>query len=604
MVHAVRYPVPCNAQTNYNFLMFCTTTVVQIVIPEERSVGRAMAKPKISLQLGLMTTIVICWLVPILIIVTLGGMLFGDNYRRSVRQEIDASADYALRQVHQQLKDAIRDSKTISYDGIVRSAYRTYQQNGDSASLYRSISDYLSLSFSRAESYKAVFISFWDKTVDVDVYLLSSGTAGYEFLQACRDCEPFVLQRMADADTDICFLLLEGNLYMARNLLDSHFEPYASVVMVLEPSVVFQPLHSVPRIHDLRLEIDDTVFCMDEGNSLVPAQSGQEDIRYEAEADGHRFAFTAELEKYDLWGENPWLSRAACAVALMVLPLLVVVIALFRHHVSQPMQTLVSANLLVQSGQRGCQIDRRPPNREFEKLYSHFNAMSAELKCQFDRSYQEQQAAQRAQIKALQSQINPHFLNNTLEIINWEARIAENDRVSAMIEALSTMLGAALDRDGRTQITLKEELGYVEAYLYIIRERLGEGFRVHQQIDQSLLERLIPRLILQPIVENAVEHDITTRRGGSLWVRAYRQEERMVLEVEHDGQMTEEDRQNIRRLLSGEAEDGGQVGLRNVHQRLKLIYGPEGTLSVEQTPEGTILARISFPMAVRGGGKQ
>ena len=566
--------------------------------------GRAMAKPKISLQLGLMTTIVICWLVPILIIVTLGGMLFGDNYHRSVRQEIDASADYALRQVHQQLKDAIRDSKTISYDGIVRSAYRTYQQNGDSAALYRSISDYLSLSFSRAESYKAVFISFWDKTVDVDVYLLSSGTAGYEFLQACRDCEPFVLQRMADADTDICFLLLEGNLYMARNLLDSHFEPYASVVMVLEPSVVFQPLHSVPRIHDLRLEIDDTVFCMDEGNSLVPAQSGQEDIRYEAEADGHRFAFTAELEKYDLWGENPWLSRAACAVALMVLPLLVVVIALFRHHVSQPMQTLVSANLLVQSGQRGYQIDRRPPNREFEKLYSHFNAMSAELKCQFDRSYQEQQAAQRAQIKALQSQINPHFLNNTLEIINWEARIAENDRVSAMIEALSTMLGAALDRDGRTQITLKEELGYVEAYLYIIRERLGEGFRVHQQIDQSLLERLIPRLILQPIVENAVEHDITTRRGGSLWVRAYRQEERMVLEVEHEGQMTEEDRQNIRRLLSGEAEDGGQVGLRNVHQRLKLIYGPEGTLTVEQTPEGTILARISFPVAVRGGGKQ
>ena len=566
--------------------------------------GRAVAKPKISLQLGLMTTIVICWLVPILIIVTLGGMLFGDNYHRSVRQEIDASADYALRQVHQQLKDAIRDSKTISYDGIVRSAYRSYQQDGDSAALYRSISDYLSLSFSRAESYKAVFISFWDKTVDVDVYLLSSGTAGYEFLQACRDCEPFVLQRMADADTDICFLLLEGNLYMARNLLDSHFEPYASVVMVLEPSVVFQPLHSVPRIHDLRLEIDDTVFCMDEGNSLVPAQSGQEDIRYEAEADGHRFAFTAELEKYDLWGENPWLSRAACAVALMVLPLLVVVIALFRHHVSQPMQTLVSANLLVQSGQRGYQIDRRPPNREFEKLYSHFNAMSAELKCQFDRSYQEQQAAQRAQIKALQSQINPHFLNNTLEIINWEARIAENDRVSAMIEALSTMLGAALDRDGRTQITLKEELGYVEAYLYIIRERLGEGFRVHQQIDQSLLERLIPRLILQPIVENAVEHDITTRRGGSLWVRAYRQEERMVLEVEHDGQMTEEDRQNIRRLLSGEAEDGGQVGLRNVHQRLKLIYGPEGTLSVEQTPEGTILARISFPMAVRGGGKQ
>lgn len=561
-----------------------------------------MAKPKISLKLGLMTTIVICWLVPILIIVALGGILFGDNYRRSVEQEIAASADYALRQVQVQLSDAIKDSKTISYDGIVRSVYRSYRQSGDSAALYRSINDYLNQKFSRADNYKAVFISFWDKAVDVDAYLLSSGTAGYELLQTCRDSEPQILQRMANADTNICFLLLDGNLYMARNLLDSHFEPYASVVMVLEPSVVFQALYSIPRIHDLQLSIDDVLFCLDEQNSLTVGENRQGNIRYEAEIDAHRFSFTAVPEAYDLWGENPWLSRAACAVALMVLPLLIVVIVLFRHHVSRPMEVLAEANRLVQSGQRGYQIEKRPPNSEFQKLYSHFNAMSAEMKSQFERSYQEQQAAQRAQIKALQSQINPHFLNNTLEIINWEARIAENDRVSAMIEALSTMLNAALSRDGRTQIALKEELGYVEAYLYIIRERLGEGFHVHQQIDSSLLEQMIPRLILQPIVENAVEHDITTRRGGSLWVRAYRREEWIFLEVEHDGRMTEEDRQNIRLLLLDGADGGSRVGLRNVHQRLKLIYGSDGRLTMEETPAGTILARICFPMAVRGGG--
>ena len=223
-----------------------------------------MAKPKISLKLGLMMTIVICWLVPIITIVALAGVLFGDNYRRSVQQEIDASAEYALRQVQLQLADAVSDSKTLSYDGIVRSAYRSYQQNGDSAALYRSINDYLNQKFSRAENYKAVFISFWDKGVDVDAYLLSSGTAGYEFLQTCRDAEPRILRRMADADTDICFLLLDGNLYMARNLLDSHFEPYASVVMVLEPAAVFQSLRAIPRIHDLRLTVDDLSFYLDE----------------------------------------------------------------------------------------------------------------------------------------------------------------------------------------------------------------------------------------------------------------------------------------------------------------------------------------------------
>lgn len=560
-----------------------------------------MAKPKISLKLGLMMTIVICWLVPIISIVTLAGILFGNNYRRSVQQEIAASGEYALRQVCLQLEDVINDSKTMSYNGIVRSAYRSYRQNGDSAALYRSINDYLNQNYSRGDNYKAVFISFWDKDVDVDAYQLSSGTAGFELLQACRDSEARILERMADADTDICFLLLEGNLYMARNLLDSHFEPYASVVMVLEPSVVFQSLYAIPRIHDTRMAIDDTLFYQDEQNTLIPAEGGQGDIRYEADVDGHRFSFTAELEAYDLWGENPWLSRAACAVALMVLPMLIVVIALFRRHLSRPIETLAEANLLVQSGQRGYQIDRKPPNAEFEKLFSHFNAMSAEMKSQFDRSYQEQQAAQRAQIKALQSQINPHFLNNTLEIINWQARLEGNDRVSTMLEALSTMLNAALDRDGRTQIPLKEELGYVEAYLYIIRERLGEGFHGHQEIDRSLLETTIPRLILQPIVENAVEHDMTARRGGNLWVRAYRRENRIFLEVEHDGQMTDANREKIRLLLSGSEEGGSQVGLRNVHRRLKLIYGEEGKLTVEETNHGTILAQISFPVTEREG---
>jgi LytS/YehU family sensor histidine kinase len=158
------------------------------------------------------------------------------------------------------------------------------------------------------------------------------------------------------------------------------------------------------------------------------------------------------------------------------------------------------------------------------------------------------------------------------------------------------MLDAALDRGGRTQIPLREEMGYVDAYLYISRERLGDGFHVYKEIDQTVLDQPVPRLILQPIVENAVEHDITARRGGSLWVRACRPGERMVLEVEHDGTMNEEDRERIRTLLSGDAgELACGVGLRNVHQRLKLIYGDEAALEVGETERGTILARIEFP---------
>lgn len=557
-----------------------------------------MHKKKTSLRMGLLTVIVICWLVPLIIVVALAGVLLENSYQASAQKEIETSAENALQQVQMQLEGAISDSKAVSYDGIIRSAYRSFLQNGDSAALYRSVNDYLTQNFSREEQYKVVFISFWDNAVDADAYLLSSGTTGYELLRQCRSDTPRILEAMTDADTNIRFLIFDGQLYMARNLLDSSFQPYASVVMLIDAGILFRPLDGITRVSNIQLHLDECSFRVgDQGEILINEEDDQQgQIRYEMEADGHYFTFTADLIAYDLWAENPWMYGAIAGVALMVIPLLIITIWLFSHHVTRPMETLAEANLLVQSGNRGYEITRNPPNSEFAKLYDHFNAMSAELRNQFEQAYLEQQASQRAQIKALQSQINPHFLNNTLEIINWEARLAENERVCAMIEALSTMLDAALDRDGRTQIPLKEELGYVDAYLYIIRERLGEGFHVHKDIDQTILEQNIPRLILQPIVENAVEHDITRRRGGNLWVRVYCRENHMILDVEHDGSMTDADRENIRRLLRETTSEGGRLGLKNVSQRLRLLYGQRGRLTVEETENGTILARVCFPM--------
>ena len=557
-----------------------------------------MEKKKISLRMGLLTIIVICWLVPIIIMVTLAGVLFDRSYRQSVQQETDVSAQSAQRQVQMQLENAISDSKAVSYDGVIRSAYRSFQADQDQAKLYRSTNDYLNQQFARETQYKTVSIHFWGVEVGVSAYHLSSGTTGYELLNQCRASAPAILEMMQDADTDIRFLCLDGRLFMARNLLESSFTPYATVVMMLDTDLLFRPLSAISRISDLQLCIDDTVFSLGENGSIEAQEDAQRnaDMRYSVKVDDHELAFTANMVKYDIWEENPWLAWAIVFVILMVFPLLAVMIGLFYHHVTRPMEMLAQANLLVQSGQRGYEISLCPPNTEFEKLYSHFNAMSTELKSQFDRSFLEQQATQKAQIKALQSQINPHFLNNTLEIINWEARLADNQRVSAMIEALSTMLSATLDRDGRNQIPLREEMGYVDAYLYIIRERLGEGVRITKEITPAALDQMIPRLILQPIVENAVEHDITPRHGGRLCVRACCTEDRMILEVEHDGKMTDADRENIRRLLSSEATEKGQVGLKNVYRRLKLLYGEEGNLTIEEVTSGSILARISFPL--------
>lgn len=557
-----------------------------------------MKKRPISLRKSVVGGILLCWLLPVIMVVALAGVLLERNYRQSAEQELRIGAGNALRQVQNMLEDTVTDSKAVSYDGVVRNAYRDYQGGGTRAALYQSVNDYLSREFSRNDRYKAVFITFWDPQVGADTYVISRGTTGSSLSRKYRLTQGEILESMADADTAIRFYIADQELYMTRNLLDSSFTPYATISMMLDAQTLFRPLYSISRITDICIQLDGWQFRMGEDGTLEVLEEvpdSQERVCFQGELEDHAWSFSARGVGYSLWKDSPELGWAVLAVALLGVPMLGAVAVLFYRHVTRPMETLAQANRRVQEGERGYQIAAAAPNVEFERLFDNFNSMSAELKNQFERSYLEQQATQRAKIKALQSQINPHFLNNTLEIINWEARLADNQRVSAMIEALSTMLNAVLDRDDRAQIPLSEELGYVDAYLYIIRERLGEGFRVYQQIHPEVMGQMIPRLILQPLVENAVEHDITARRGGVLRVRAYHREGDVVLEVEHDGTMTPEDREKIRILLSNQPGEGAQLGLRNVSQRLRLIYGDRGSLMVTEPSPGTVLARIRFP---------
>lgn len=222
--------------------------------------------------------------------------------------------------------------------------------------------------------------------------------------------------------------------------------------------------------------------------------------------------------------------------------------------------------------------------------------MSSELKYQFETIYQEELALKDANIKALQSQINPHFLNNTLEIINWEARMNGNDNVSGMIEALTTMLNATMNRKQRRFVMLSEELSYVDAYLYIISSRYGERFQVHREIDESLLGVSVPILIIQPIVENAVEHGVEENRKGIVEIKIYREEDKLSLKVINDGILKESDKEKIRRLLGeGEAkldESHISLGIRNVNRRLKIIYGDDCGLTVESDEENKTVSTI------------
>lgn len=161
-----------------------------------------------------------------------------------------------------------------------------------------------------------------------------------------------------------------------------------------------------------------------------------------------------------------------------------------------------------------------------------------------------------------------------------------------------------MDRKHRPLVHLSEELMYADAYLYIIGERLGKRLTVQKEIDDSLLDYYVPRLILQPIMENAVEHGIKPTQKGTIILRARQENHWLLLEVENDGVTTYEDLMKIQELLGEEQPSGNEkstsLGIRNVHQRLRILYGPESGVVVKITKNGTTLCSIKIDLSQVG----
>lgn len=564
-------------------------------------------KKAISLKTGLLAFLVACCVFSVLIVMGISAVMLSSNVKQSSRNSFEAKAEGAMRQVELRLSGAIESSKAVSYNGEVKNAYKDYLSTGDSAALYRKCTEYLSQYFSRDERVCAVYISFRNPEITSIPYVISSYSQSYLTLREYLDTvQEDLFSSLEETTTGIFFREYNGNLYMVRNLLDPQFKSFATLAMQLNTDVIFQAMMNLNPAEKTSFALDGEEYILfADGKVSFKAtknEAPENTLGFFAEADGHTVRCSAAPAAPGLFS-LPELGRATVSTVVLILPLMFLLVYLFRRHVTRPVETLIDATGRVQSGERGYQITEIAENQEIEALYTHFNAMSRELDSQFQRIYSEQQALMQVRIKALQSQINPHFLNNTLEIINWEARIAKNEKVSAMIEALSTLLDAALNRDNRNLVPLSEELRYVDAYLYIIRERLGDRFITEKVIDENLLSLQIPRLILQPIVENAVEHDITPRRGGKLTLCAKKNDRSLVLEVEHDGVMTCEDLENINKLTALHADSDetaaggvGQIGVRNVSSRLKMLYGEQGSLNVMQVSDTTVLAQIRLPL--------
>lgn len=240
---------------------------------------------------------------------------------------------------------------------------------------------------------------------------------------------------------------------------------------------------------------------------------------------------------------------------------------------------------------------------ELGELDASFNIMVGQIRELLAAKVEEQNKLKKAELKALQAQINPHFLYNTLDTIVWKAEASQKDEVIALVQELSSFFRISLSK-GNEWIRVRDELEHVRAYLAIQGMRYHDILRYRVEAGDGCGEATILKLSLQPLVENAIYHGIKNKRGGGCVTVRVRPDEKAALlfEVEDTGNgMSAEQLARVQRMLDGSGEElggdhGSGVGLRNVNERVRLYYGPEYGLRVESTPgEGTIVSmRIPF----------
>ncbi|ADD01734.1 multi-sensor signal transduction histidine kinase [Thermoanaerobacter italicus Ab9] len=263
----------------------------------------------------------------------------------------------------------------------------------------------------------------------------------------------------------------------------------------------------------------------------------------------------------------------------------------FSYSISQPIIKLATEMKRVEKGNFNISVEENWDG-EIGVLYSSFNYMIKRINELIHEVYLSKIKEKDAELKALQAQINPHFLYNTLDTVNWLAVKHNAPEISKIVNSLASILRYSINK-GNDVTTVDKELKHVESYITIQKIRFKDKFEVSFNIDKRILHYKTIKLILQPLVENAIIHGIETYEGkGKILINGYLDDGKIVFEVINNGNPIDLD--VVNKLLDSPSEDKDSYGIQNVNERIKLYYGEEYGLYYQVIDNNTV-ARIVIP---------
>jgi two-component system sensor histidine kinase YesM len=268
--------------------------------------------------------------------------------------------------------------------------------------------------------------------------------------------------------------------------------------------------------------------------------------------------------------------------------LIIIFTLLTYNNLLLPIYKLIAAMSEVKSGNLKVRISEKH-NDEFGFMFMQFNSMINQIDTLINEVYMEHLKQQQAQLKFLQSQINPHFLYNCLNFI-YQMVMAENTDGAAKMALFLGRYFRFATKSNKDLVMIKEELDSVDAYINIQQMRYPGKINFHLEVPDSLIDINIPRLIIQPIVENAFVHGLEPSNGpGNIWIKACCERETIKIIIEDDGiGIKPEELDAINRTLDGINQIDHGYGLNNTHWRLKLRFGENAGINIERRlPRGT-----------------
>ncbi len=579
----------------------------------------------VSLKRRLLALVIICWVVPVTII----ALFFGLYYRKNIVDKTETIMKDSLINhttfYSQKIDEAIALSKKTSYDLIIEKAWKKLKENEISNSVfYKEVIGNLK---SKYYNDRRFVISVFYLSEDMDHLYYTSRQPG-SYINIYKN----VVKREANAITemdssDAHIKIIDGRIYIIRNLYTTtNYTKFGTLVLELDQDKLFEgsTLNNESQFGFMIDDVSNTYlkiipenerdmnqvikqikaeFKRLNNNKIIKAQEGEYlGYLYQKKFDDYYFGGIMIENQEVIYKDLNALSYIALIVVAIIIPVLIFMIYFIARHITKPMARMHLASKELEQGNIGMTIEGNMPNTEFSYLLESFNRMSLELKTLFEDACSEKLARKEAKILALQSQINPHFLNNTLEMMNWQARMAGDETVSKMIEALGTLFNYSMGRTHKKLICLGEELKCADAYFYIISMRFKERLTVEKNIDPLLLDALVPQLILQPILENAVVHGIEVIKEGCIFLSIFLKEGKIHLQVKNSARAISENAiEKIQDILEGKMAIGEgkgkhlSLGIRNVNERIKLIFGESYGLSITIDSQDYIVSTITLP---------